>query len=112
MAIVWEFLCTLTWSGRDAQLWTQEADSCDSLAALLGADRAARRCRSAGTAGLRDSVGSGRHRRIASLKGEPCLDSDDFWLRVCRAVFFCCLCSALSLCLANGHWPSRCSTSK
>jgi len=38
------------------QLRTQKADSCDPLAAILGADGSASGCRSAGTAGFRDSI--------------------------------------------------------
>ena len=50
-----------------AELRPQKADSRDPLAALLGADGSARGCRSAGAARLRDSMGTGRDRRIATL---------------------------------------------
>jgi hypothetical protein len=64
--IVWEFFCTLTWSGR-ARNCAQKADPRDPLAPLLGADGPARGCGSAGTAGVRDSMGTGRNRRVATL---------------------------------------------
>ena len=49
------------------ELWPQKVDSRDSLAALSGADGSARGCRSAGAARLRDSMGTRRDRRIATL---------------------------------------------
>jgi hypothetical protein len=50
-----------------AELRPQKADSCEPLAAPLGANRAARGCRSAGAAGVRDSLGTRRDRRVAAL---------------------------------------------
>src|SRR5215831_5958226 len=53
--------------GSGAKLWPQEADSRDPLVGLLGADGQASGYRSAGATGLRDSLGTGRDRRIATL---------------------------------------------
>jgi len=65
--IVWEFFCTLTWSGRARNCVRQKADSCDPLAALLGADSSTRGCRSVAESGVRDSMGTRRDRRPAAL---------------------------------------------
>ena len=66
-AIVWEFFCTLTWSGRARNLRAQKTDSCDPLAAVLGADGSASGGRFVGALGVRDSLGAGRDRRVATL---------------------------------------------
>ena len=51
-----EWLLKLIVGRSGTQLRTQKPDSCDPLAAILGADGSARGCRSAGTAGFRDSI--------------------------------------------------------
>jgi hypothetical protein len=49
------------------QLRTQKADSCDPVAAILGADGSASGCKPVGAPRVRDSLGTWRDRRVAAL---------------------------------------------
>src|SRR5437870_7172216 len=65
--IVWEFFCTLTWSGRARNCVRKRRTHVTRWLGYLGADGSASGCRSVGALGVRDSLGAGRDRRFATL---------------------------------------------
>ena len=65
--IVWEFFCTLTWSGRARSCARKRRTHVNRWLRYWAADGSASRCTSVRPGGLRDSVGTRRVRRVAVL---------------------------------------------
>jgi|SRR6476646_12284359 len=65
--IVWEFFCTLTWSGRARNCVRKRRTHVTRWLRVFGADGSASGCTSIGAVGIRDSLGTRRDRRVATL---------------------------------------------